>query len=176
MQAETLVGLISGLGGAAIGAGGALLGGWLQQHHQAKTAKEQRREERRFTAGRTALDMLIRLRHVGANRAEGDAESQGAWVDQLVEWTTSFDAALFVVPGGDEMRERVFEVVRHLGFYDVLGQTHSEANAWIDATCGEAIGILSAFLREDPLPPRSRALRDHTEMVEAHLRNRTDPS
>ncbi|MFE4991411.1 hypothetical protein ACFRH4_08675 [Streptomyces mirabilis] len=176
MQTETLVGLISGLGGAVIGAGGALLGGWLQQRHQARTAKEQRRDERRFTAGRTALDMLIRLRRVAANRSEGDAESEDAWVDELVEWTTTFDAALLVVPGGDEMRERVFEVVRHLAFYDVLGQTHSEANGWIDLTCKEAIELLSAFLREEPLPPRSRPFVDQIGMVQAHLRDRTNPS
>ncbi|MCX4608715.1 hypothetical protein [Streptomyces mirabilis] len=176
MQTETLVGLISGLGGAVIGAGGALLGGWLQQRHQAKTAKQQRREERRFTAGRTALDMLIRLRHVAANRAEGDDESEAAWVDGLVEWTTTFDAALLVVPDGKEMRERVFEVVRHLGFYESLGQTHSEASGWIDATCLEGIELLSAFLREEPLPAQSRPFRDRTGMIEAHLRARRDPS
>ncbi|MFE1425720.1 hypothetical protein ACFW6C_09160 [Streptomyces fungicidicus] len=176
MQTETLVGLISGLGGAVIGAGGALLGAWLQQHHQAKTAKEQRRDERRFTAGRMALDMLIRLRRVAANRSEGDTESENAWVDELVEWTTTFDAALLVVPDGDEMRERMFEVVRHLGYYDVLGQTHSQGNGWIDATCMEAIEILSAFLREEALPPRSQPFVDRVGMVEAHLRAQTNPS
>ncbi|MGW7021520.1 hypothetical protein ACWGGS_19620 [Streptomyces decoyicus] len=169
VQTETLVGLISGLGGAVIGAGGALLGGWFQQRWQAMTAKEQRRDERRFTAGRTALDMLIRLRHAAANRGE-DAESEDAWTAELVEWSTSFDAALFLVPGGDEMRERVFEVVRHLGFYEALGQNHHEANAWIDVVCREAITILSAFLREDPLPPRSTVFRDRQDMVDAHLR------
>ncbi|MFE9953285.1 hypothetical protein ACFYRJ_38445 [Streptomyces sp. NPDC005531] len=175
MQIETLVGLI-GFGGAVVGAGGALLGGWLQQRHQAKTAKEQRRDERRFTAGRTALDMRIRLRRVAATRSEGNAESEEAWVDELVEWATTFDAALLVVPDGDEMRERVFEVVRHLGFYDSLGQTYSEANGWIDLTCKEAIELLSAFLREEPHPPRSRPFMDQIGMVQAHLRARTNPS
>ncbi|WP_406431569.1 hypothetical protein OHA59_36705 [Streptomyces sp. NBC_01589] len=162
--------------GAAVGASGALVGGWLQQRHQAKTAKEQRRDERRFTAGRTALDMLIRLRRAAASRSQGDAESEGAWVDELVEWTTTFDAALLVVPDGDEMRERVFEVVRHLGFYDSLGQTYSEANDWIYLTCKEAIELLSAFLREEPLPPRSRPFMDQIGMVQAHLRARTNLS
>ncbi|MFE0451614.1 hypothetical protein ACFW2D_10035 [Streptomyces sp. NPDC058914] len=174
MGSEIWTGLV-GLGGAVIGAGGAILGGWLQQRHQAKTAKQQRREEHRYTAGRTALDMLIRLRHVAANRGE-DAESENAWTAELVEWSTSFDAALFLVPGGDEMRERVFEVVRQLGFYEALGQNHREANAWIDVVCGEAITILSAFLREDPLPSRSRVFRDRQDMIEAHLRSRTAPS
>ncbi|MFE7361487.1 hypothetical protein [[Kitasatospora] papulosa] len=165
-----------GLIGATVGASGALVGGWLQQRYQAKTAKEQRRDERRFTAGRTALDMLIRLRRVAANRTEGHTENEAAWVDELVEWTTTFDAALLVVPGADEMRERVFEVVRHLGFYDSLGQNHSEANLWIDSTCKEAIELLSAFLREEPMPPRSRLFMDQIGMVQAHRRAGTDPS
>ncbi|MGR6973211.1 hypothetical protein ACU639_27095 [Streptomyces cynarae] len=141
-----------------------------------KTAKEQRRDERRFTAGRTALDLLIRLRRAAANRSEGNAESEAAWVEELIEWTTTFDAALLVVPDGDEMRERVFEVVRQLGFYDVLGQTHNEASEWINATCTEAIELLSAFLREEPLPPPSEPFLDRIGMIEAHFRPSSSPS
>lgn len=44
-----------GLIGAAVGASRALVGGWLQQLYQAKTAKQQRRDERRFTADRMAF-------------------------------------------------------------------------------------------------------------------------
>ncbi|MGI5192263.1 hypothetical protein ACQEVY_01180 [Streptomyces sp. CA-288835] len=175
MRAEMWAGLFS-LGGAVIGAGGAILGAWFQQRHQAKTAGEQRREERRYTSGQAALDMLIRLRHAAANRAEGDDESESAWTDQLVEWSTSFDAALFLVPGGDEMRERVFEVVRHLGYYDMLGQNHREANGWLDQVCGEAITILSAFLREDLLPPQSSVFLDRQDMIAAYLRDQADRS
>lgn len=120
--------------------------------------------------------MLIRLRRVAASRAEGHADNEAAWVDELVEWTTTFDAALLVVPGADELRERVFEVVRHLGFYDSLGQNHSEGNLWIDSTCKEAIELLSAFLREEPLPPRSRPFMDRIGMVQAHLEAGTGPS
>ncbi|MEU8556016.1 hypothetical protein AB0C80_18770 [Streptomyces anthocyanicus] len=167
MQTETLVGLI-GFGGAVVGAGGALLGGWLQQRHQVKAARAERREERRYTAGQTALGMLIRIRHAAANRAE-DEESEAAWTAELIEWSTSFDAALLLIADGDEMRERVFEVVRHLGYYDRLGQNHREANDWIDAACGEAINLLSAYLREDPLPSRSVTYRERQARVDAHI-------
>ncbi|MFB8029456.1 MULTISPECIES: hypothetical protein [unclassified Streptomyces] len=120
-----------GLIGVAVGASGALVGGWLQQRYQAKTA---------------------------------------------VEWTATFDAVLLVVPCADEIRERVFEVVRHLGFYDSLGRNHSEANLWIGSTCKEAIELLSAFLREEPLPQRSRPFMDQIGMVQAHRRAGTNPS
>jgi hypothetical protein len=39
MQTEILVGLI-GFSGAVVGAGGALLGGWFQQRHQAAAMRE----------------------------------------------------------------------------------------------------------------------------------------
>lgn len=67
MQTEVLVGLI-GFSGAVVGAGGALLGGWLQQRHQAAVAQEQREaaragllEERGRAAGERALSELYGL-------------------------------------------------------------------------------------------------------------------
>ncbi|MDV9175972.1 hypothetical protein R6V09_38365 [Streptomyces sp. W16] len=171
VQTETLVGLI-GFGGAVVGAGGALLGGWLQQHHAAKTAKDERRSERRYTTGQAALEILIRFRQATASRTE-DQESEDAWNDVFIDLTVTFDAALYVVPDGDEMREQVFEIVRLIAYYEQLGQTHQESNLWIDSLCKEAIEVLSAFLREDPLPSPSRFFLDQQEMVEAHLRNRT---
>ncbi|MFM9698843.1 hypothetical protein [Streptomyces europaeiscabiei] len=174
MQAEVSAGLI-GLAGAVIGAGGALLGGWLQQRHQAQTAKAERREERRYTAGQVALDMLIRLRQATASRTE-DQESEDAWTDAFIDWTVTFDAALYVVPDGNEMREQVFEIVRLIGYYEALGQTHQESNLWIDALCREAIGALSAFLREEPLPEPSQFFLDQREMVRAHHRSLQAPS
>ncbi|MFD4523269.1 hypothetical protein ACFWP7_04905 [Streptomyces sp. NPDC058470] len=172
MQTETLVGLISGLGGAVIGAGGALLGGWLQQRHQAKTARAERRDERRYTTGQAALEILIRFRQSAASRTE-DRESEDAWTDVFIDLTVTIDAALYVVPDGDEMRDQVFEIVRLIAYYEQLGQTHQESNLWIDALCKEAIEVLSAFLREDPLPSPFRFFLDQQEMVEVHLRNRT---
>ena len=146
-----------------------MLGGSLQQRHQARTAKETRREERRYAAGQAALDMLIRFRQGTASRIY-DEEGENAWTEVYVEWSVTFDAALYVVPDGEEMRKRVFGVMRLVGFYEDLGQTHSEANLWIDALCKEAIGVLSAFLREEPLPVRSQFFLDQQEIVNAHLR------
>ncbi|MFJ8507717.1 hypothetical protein [Streptomyces avermitilis] len=174
MQTETLVGLI-GFGGAVVGAGGALLGGWLQQRHQAKSAKEERRAERRHAAGQAALDMLIRFRHATASRINDD-EGVDAWTEAFVEWSVTFDAALYVVPDGEAMRKRVFGIMGFVGYHEDLGQNHSEASLWIDALCKEAIGVLSAFLREEPLPAPSTFFLDQREMVRAHERARIDPS
>ncbi|MGP4046911.1 hypothetical protein [Streptomyces sp. 2A115] len=168
MQAEVSAGLI-GLAGAVVGAAGALLGGWLQQRHQAKTAKAERQEERRYAAGQAALDMLIRFRHATASRINDD-EGMDAWTEAFVEWSVTFDAALYVVPDGDEMRKRVFGIMGFVGYHEELGQNHSEACLWIDALCREAIAVLSAFLREEPLPEPSQFFLDQREMVRAHHR------
>ncbi|MEU0844805.1 hypothetical protein ABZ370_35775 [Streptomyces sp. NPDC005962] len=174
MEAEVSAGWI-GLIGASVGAAGALLGGWLQQRHQAKISKEERREGRRLATGQSALDMLIRLRQATANRTD-TPEGEDAWTDAFVDWTVTFDAALYVVPDGDEMREQVFEIVRLIGYYESLGQTHRESNLWIDALCREALAVLSAFLREDPLPTPSRFFLNQLDMVEAHLGGERRPS
>ncbi|MFF7477080.1 hypothetical protein [Streptomyces sp. NPDC008092] len=155
MQTQTLVGPIGVMCGAAIGAGGALLGGWLQQSRQAKTAKEQRREERRYAAGQAALEMLIRFRHASMKRTK-ETESTLAFTEALVEFVTTFDAALYVVSDAEEMRTRVLDTMSFSAYTIELGHTHDEAKSWIDVICKEAIGVLSAFLREEPLPEPSQ--------------------
>ena len=169
MQAETLTGLM-GLTGAAVGAAGALMGGWLQQRLQTKAAREQQREERRYIAGQTALDMLIRLRSTAANRVDS-LESEDAWIDVFVEHTTAYEAALLLIPDADDLRERLYAISRVLGHYESLGQSHQEANTWLDATSVEAIRVLSAFLRQEPLPNASHTFLEQQGMVAAHHRN-----
>ncbi|MFI5979176.1 hypothetical protein [Streptomyces sp. NPDC051452] len=174
MQAETLAGLM-GLAGAVVGAGGALLGGYLQQHHQAKTAKEQRRDERRYTAGQAALEMLIRFRHASMKRTE-DVDSALAFSEALVEFVTTFDAALYVVPDGDEMRRRVLGTIGLAAGYMEPHHPNSEDKSWIDTCCKEAIGVLSAFLREEPLPEPSQRFLEQHEIMRARRRAQVDPS
>ncbi|QHA04602.1 hypothetical protein GQF42_16045 [Streptomyces broussonetiae] len=174
MQTETLVGLI-GFGGAVVGAGGALLGGWLQQHYQDKAAKELRRDERRYATGQTALEMLIRFRHASMKRTE-DADSDLAFSEALVEFVTTFDAALYVVPGGDEMRRRVLGTIGLAAAYMEPRRPNSEDKSWIDTCCKEAIGVLSAFLREEPLPEPSQRFLEQHELMRARSRAQVDPS
>ncbi|MEU6651296.1 hypothetical protein ABZ904_18085 [Streptomyces sp. NPDC046900] len=174
MQAETLAGLM-GLAGAVVGAGGALLGGWLQQQHQAKTAKEQRRDERRYTAGQAALEMLIRFRHASMRRTE-DADSALAFSEALVEFVTTFDAALYVVSHGDEMRRRVLGIIGLAAAYMEPSRPNSEDKGWVDTCCKEAVGVLSAFLREEPLPEPSQYFLEQREIARARDRARSEPS
>jgi hypothetical protein len=164
-----------GLIGASVGAAGALLGGWFQQRYAAKTAGEQRQEERRYTAGRAALDSLIRLRHSIANRTD-NLQSEEAWTDALVEHSSVYDATLLLIPDADNLRERMSWIARVLGHYEILGQSLDEANSWVGATTLEGIKVLSAFLREEPLPEPSPYFLDLQGMVEAHYRNLPDPS
>ncbi|MEU6001563.1 hypothetical protein ABZ837_27520 [Streptomyces sp. NPDC047197] len=169
MQAETLAGLM-GLTGAAVGATGALMGGWLQQRLQSKAAREQQREERRYIAGQTALDMLIRLRRTAASRVDSP-ESEDDWIDVFVEHTTAYEAALLLIPDADHLRERLYAISRALGHYESLGQSHQDANLWLDSTALEAIRVLSAFLRQEPLPNPSHVFLEQQGMIEAHYRN-----
>ncbi|MEV2227900.1 hypothetical protein AB0H69_04825 [Streptomyces phaeochromogenes] len=139
-----------------------------------ETAKAERREERRHAAGQAALNMLIRLRTATVNRTK-DQESEDAWNDAFIDWTETFNAVHYVAPDGDEVREQVFEIVRLIGFYETLGQTHHESSLWIDAQCRDAITVLSALLREEPLPRRPHFFLDQRETTESYLRSRTNP-
>jgi hypothetical protein len=164
-----------GLGGAAIGAGAAILGGWLQQRQQAKADREQRREERRYSNGQTALEMLIRFREANMRRTE-DPESMRDFTEALVEFVMAFDAALYVVSDGGEMRSRVMRIMGVAADSIDLGPAHQESKTWTHAMFTEAICVLSAFLREEPLPKPSREFLEVRQTVRAHSRAQSNPS
>jgi hypothetical protein len=174
MDVDLAVGWI-GLGGAAIGAGAAVLGGWLQQRAQAKADREQRREERRYSNGQAALEMLIRFREANMRRTEDPGGMQD-FTEALVEFVMAFDAALYVVSDAEEMRRRVLGIMRVAADCIDLTRTHPEAKRWAQTMCTESIRVLSAFLREEPLPRPSTEFLEHRQIIRAHNQAQSDAS
>jgi hypothetical protein len=147
-----------GLGGATIGAGAAILGGWIQQRQQVKTDRQKLIEERGQTAGHEALAVLYALRrHIASWDPGLDAEGREAWVLSGQEMADEADMAVGLVPESREIRVRMEEalsVVRSRLGQDRL-RTTSEAYSTAILTT-HAIDILQTFLRGgEPLPPRS---------------------
>lgn len=156
MEAETLAALM-GLGGTLVGAGVSMWATVLTQRYQAKTGKADRVEQLGRAAGERALAELYALRrHLGECRADAIPEDRQPWRKIAKDHMDEAELAVGLIPQGDQVRERLEEVlnVTHYGMtrreqslIRQLGSTRSGAS--------EAIGLLSAFLRGDPLPERS---------------------
>ncbi|WP_073947638.1 hypothetical protein [Streptomyces kebangsaanensis] len=156
MQAETLAGLM-GLAGAVVGAGGALLGGWLQ----ARTARGERIEGYRRDAAQAALNELIQLRHeLMVHDRERPMEPEyglsGAFQDFMhagERRLMAMNASVLLIPDPRlrERLERVYEVGN--AWLLVPGLRAGGQISWMQAAAREGIEVLGAFLRGDPLPP-----------------------
>ncbi|MFF9210466.1 MULTISPECIES: hypothetical protein [unclassified Streptomyces] len=166
MQTETLVGLISGLGGAVIGAGGALLGGWLQQHHQAKTARRERQESYSRVAGERALDALVQIQQVvfehTRDHPEGTTllEHKAQVIDRVVEHAHTSRTSSMLIMRAPELRGRLDEVFMVLLKFHCAPVVESEPpsrtrNTWLLTASQEGLDVLSAALRDEQLPDHS---------------------
>ncbi|MEU6651294.1 hypothetical protein ABZ904_18075 [Streptomyces sp. NPDC046900] len=164
MQTETLVGLISGLGGAVIGAGGALLGAWLQQRQQAKHARQERHE----TMARQAVDQLVtelnklrRLVQENPSRAHRvELHEPDAWTQSLIECRDHISMAVLRLPDA-ELRDRINDATYVLDAgeetYESLNFRRPALGFEVDLLCREAMAALGSYLREETLPGLSRA-------------------
>ncbi|WP_432131267.1 hypothetical protein [Streptomyces tendae] len=162
VQTETLVGLISGLGGAAIGAGGALLGGWLQQRHQVKLDREQREqaragvlEERGRTAADKALGELYALRrHISTWKGAFSTEEQNEWFQTGYSLADVAELNAALIPEADELRERLQDALESARDSLHADAWYSEHEPYLSASDTEhTIALLSAYMRGDYLPP-----------------------
>ncbi|MET7347449.1 hypothetical protein [Streptomyces mirabilis] len=167
MQTETLVGLI-GFGGAVVGAGGALLGAWLQQHHQAKATQAQRVEDRAREAGNNALTELLVLRRLVMENVHANLnEEMPEWRSIAQRHMDAAETALLLMPQAEEVRSRVigalhlaeralaFAARAHLGLHVEKLHLYNCSN--------EAIQVVAAFMRDDPLPKPSPWIRSTEE-------------
>ncbi|MBZ6261188.1 hypothetical protein KVH22_37415 [Streptomyces olivaceus] len=177
MEAQTLVGLISGLGGAAIGAGGALLGGWLQQRHQAKLDREQREEaraglveERGRTAADKALGELYTLRrHVSTWEVDLSAEAKNQWYQTGHTHADEAELNAALIPEADNLRERLQDALESARTSMQIDAWESEHEPYLSAFDTEhAIGLLSAYMRGDSLP--APTLREERASLEREMR------
>ncbi|MEU5030189.1 hypothetical protein [Streptomyces milbemycinicus] len=171
MQTETLVGLISGLGGAVIGAGGAVMGGWLQS----RTAKTERQEGYRREAAQAALSELVQLRHeLMVHYQEHPATDHqygfsGPFQDFMhagQRRLMAMNASVLLIPH-PQLRARL-ETVYEVGnaWLLVPGLRAGGQMQWMQSAAREGTEILGAFLRGDPLPPESPGFANMRQHVE----------
>ncbi|WP_431040450.1 hypothetical protein ACQUSR_34045 [Streptomyces sp. P1-3] len=167
MQTETLVGLI-GFGGAVVGAGGALVGAWLQQHHQARTAQAQRVEDRAREAGNNALAELLVLRRLVTENVHANLDEEiPRWRSVAQRHTDAAEMALLLMPQAEEVRARVIGALhlaeRALAFAARAALGLHVEKLHLYSCSNEAIQVLAAFMRGDPLPKPSRWIRSTEE-------------
>jgi hypothetical protein len=183
VQTETLVGLISGLGGAVIGAGGALVGGWLQQRWQAKTARRERLDGYSRHAGETALDALVQIQQVVFTFSRdfghsGHDQFKAQVVDKVLHHAHVAKTAALLIVGDAELRSRLDEVLRVLIGYSALPEAEPHALTrsrciWFLEAASEGMDILSAFMRLEPIPSSSERFREKVILLSNTL---VDPS
>ncbi|MET9479298.1 hypothetical protein [Streptomyces sp. NPDC006638] len=164
MEAEVMAGLI-GFGGAAVGAGGALLGAWLQQRHQAETAQKQREdaraslvEERGRTAAEKALAELYGMRrHAVTWKGGMPAEERNKWSHTGSALVDEAELNAALIPGADELRARLQDALATIHTSIHVDAYESEHEAYLSTTDTEhAIALLSAYMRGDALPSPTR--------------------
>ncbi|MFD5711339.1 hypothetical protein ACFWHW_13230 [Streptomyces pharetrae] len=170
MQTEILVGLI-GFGGAVVGAGGALVGAWLQQHHQSKTAQAQRIEDRARDAGNNALAELLVLRRLVTENVHSNLdEEMPGWRSVAQRHMDATEMALLLMPQAKEVQARVIGALR-LAERALAFAARADLGLHVEKlhlyNCSnEAIQVLAAFMRGDPLPKPSRWIQSIEEDLE----------
>lgn len=161
-----------GLGGASVGAGAALLGGWLQQRSQAKSSREVRHEERHQALGQTALTELLGLQQrLRVSPGDFDHADQ-TWIADTVEHLQSARMAMLLVPNAPETRRRMEEIFQLASRMSVAGAPLMRRLFVMEMTT-EGIEVLAAFMRGDPLPPPSELFVGRQLMVAEHDARRT---
>jgi len=155
------IGGLAGLGGAVVGAGSALLGGWLQQRHAAKTALEERREGYSRAAQETTLSELLQLQQsVMDFLAEHERATEGEiaeLVNRVVRHTHAARASGMLLLGTPDLLRRLDEVFRVLaGSSRIPQEPNRRVPSLIESYLTgseEGLAILSAFMRGEELPP-----------------------
>lgn len=170
MDATVAAGWIGGLaslGGAIVGAAGALLGGWLQHRQQEQTAIKERQELYSRSAGEATLNHLLQLhRSISVVLSQWDVGADNSrWTEARQPHLQEFEMSLHLIPS-EELRSRLMEVVTLI--YDSAAEVDQtdiivRAQAQLDqvaltvAISQEGINLVAANLRGEPLPPRSSA-------------------
>ncbi|MCX5234427.1 hypothetical protein OG824_04160 [Streptomyces prunicolor] len=164
MDAEVTAGWI-GLVGASVGAAGALLGGWFQQRWQAKTAREERHEGYSRQSGETALDAFVQMQqaiyaYVRDHPHEDGGDHKAEVLDKTAGFAHVARSQIMLITRASKLRERLDEVLQVLiGFTAAApaeGQTVERVrNSWILQASQEGMDVLSAFMRDEPIPKRS---------------------
>jgi hypothetical protein len=171
MDATVAAGWIGGgaaLVGALVGAGGAVLGGWVQHRQQVATARDDRQEAYARAAGEATLTHLLQLhRSTGDTLQRWDvtAENTG-WREDQLHHIREIEMSSYLIPVA-ELRTRVMEVVALVLFARRDGEQLDQVALMVGIS-NEGVNLVASYLRGEPLPPRSAAfIRTWNEMPAA---------
>lgn len=176
-----------GLIGVSVGAAGALLGGWYQQRWQAKEARIQRREDRAHAAGETALNsLLLVLQNISALRASlrepGAAHPpNNEWIVESLNHLQAVEVATWQIPGPEKLRYRIHIAIQNANNYGTAEIPQGEIPAavhmdWIKLAAQEALACMSAFIRNEALPPHYNEFAQQMEHSQRIQRSWRHPS
>ncbi|MFJ3665057.1 hypothetical protein ACIPSE_01235 [Streptomyces sp. NPDC090106] len=154
MSTEVTVGMI-GLGGALLGALGAVGGGWVQQWQQARTASNERRELRSYQAGDAGL---LQLLHLVRELERAEMDNSVDYVKTIRDFGRDSEAALLRLPDA-ALRVRMGQIFNVLNSYRAVGDNEAVQIRWARLSANEGVWVLAAFLRGDPLPQSSEEFR-----------------
>ncbi|MDW4902891.1 hypothetical protein RB625_31200 [Streptomyces californicus] len=177
VETETLVGLFS-LGGAVLGVGGTLLGGWFQQRHQVQVAREERAEARssemesrgRGAAEKALIELHALRRHALAWKVGMSDDERNQWVGAAHAMVDEAELNVDLVPRADTLRVRLrdaLNVVRHSFFEDCYEADHEAYKSEFDTS--HCIGLLAAYMRGDDALPEPTA-REEREAIQRDMR------
>jgi hypothetical protein len=151
MDATVAAGWI-GLGGAAVGASAALLGGWIQQVHQARTARAELRDQRGYEAARTALAELYVLRqHVHACEGSSVPPEREPWRKIASDHLDAAELAVLLIPNVSKARGEALGALLLAERFELAGRERWAQLGWIRECAAAAIVILSTHMRGDPV-------------------------
>ncbi|MFF7452402.1 MULTISPECIES: hypothetical protein [unclassified Streptomyces] len=176
MSVEVTVGVI-GLVGAALGAGGAVAAGWVQQWQTAKYAVRDRREQRAITLGEEALLQLVHLQRELEMAAEARLLGADPDIADLIRrFGRDAETALIRLPGAPDLQKHMNFYFFHINGYiradrhgELLAENEWPADdklrqiAWAQLFAEQAVNTLGAFLREEKLPDW-RGVADLTDL------------
>ncbi|MFF3377778.1 hypothetical protein ACFYXF_33085 [Streptomyces sp. NPDC002680] len=170
MEAETLAGLV-GLGGTVVGVGGTLLGGLIQQRHQARTTRDERAEARasevesrgREVAEKALTELYGLRRHALTWKVGMSSDEQNQWAKTAHTMADDAELNAALIPGADALRERLqdaLSVTRKSFSEDAYETEHEPYKSEFDT--GHSIALLSAYMRGDEALP-TPTLRERRE-------------
>ncbi|MFJ3665056.1 hypothetical protein ACIPSE_01230 [Streptomyces sp. NPDC090106] len=153
MQTETLVGLI-GFGGAVVGAGGALLGGWLQQHHQRQLAAEARLAVQAQEAAEMIMSALNEIDDLFQWRFLSGRGAAGWYADHkedLFRCRSRMKQGALLIPN-EQVRKHLKDVFELMLGWEVGDIDEYEQALRAQLAARDGLEILGSHLRGDPIP------------------------
>ncbi|MFJ4276281.1 hypothetical protein ACIP29_37725 [Streptomyces coelicoflavus] len=172
VQTETLVGLISGLGGALIGGAASFGGVWLTLSHQKELAREARLLGIGQVAADKALNELIALGTfletvAGNDVVTAHTDERPPYLNTVFKHLRDVGLAVTRIPNLG-VRERVTLILQLANRYRAAGVRHLFAVRWFEELRQDMVDALSAYIRDEALPPLSEETVEKQTRVARH--------